>query len=70
MTRFLHSCSVEEGARVRARIRSFDDDYEHGFIEHDQDFVTMSSKKTHVKTFGVEVEQNIGLACCGIKSLG
>ena len=45
MTPFLHSCSVEEGARVRARIRSFDDDYEHDFIEHDLDFVTMSSKK-------------------------
>ena len=70
MTPFLHSCSVEEGARVRARIWRFDDDYEHDFIEHDQDFVTMSSKKRNIKTFGVEVVQNIGLACCGIKSLG
>jgi hypothetical protein len=28
----------------RARARNFDDDYEHHFIEHEQDFEKMSSK--------------------------
>jgi hypothetical protein len=36
------TCSVEDGAR--ARIRNFDDDYEHHFIEHQQGSGTMSSK--------------------------
>ena len=44
---FSCSCSVEDGAR--ARIRSFEYDYEHHFIEHEQDFLMQSSNSATSK---------------------
>ncbi len=41
------SCSVEDGAR--ARIPSFEYDYEHHFIEHEQDFLVPSSNNATSK---------------------
>ncbi len=42
-----YSCSVEDGAR--ARIRSFEYDYDHHFIEHEQDFLMQSSNSATSK---------------------
>jgi hypothetical protein len=42
-----YSCSVDDGAR--ARIRSFEDDNEHHFIEHEHDFLSRSLKSATSK---------------------
>jgi hypothetical protein len=42
--------SQEFRARARARIQSFDDDYEHRIIEHEQDSVTISLKNRNIKS--------------------
>ena len=47
----------------RARARIFDDDYEHHFIEHEQNFETMSSKIATSKCTGGVDGGAIGPGC-------